>query len=187
MVAYRLQANSTDERYYLISDHLGTNAHQIKYSDSTRSSQYYLPFGGSRGVSGGGLTTDRTYTGQVSDETLTGLMFYNARYYDPLLRRFISPDTIVPDSGNPQSLNRYSYVRNNPVNRADPSGHFDYATPKIDGGVRAGTWDDCTANERKVRNEAAEMRSAGYTTKEMVNALGWPHHRQPRHGHQQLG
>ena len=100
-----------------------------------------------------------------------GLMFYNARYYDPLLRRFISPDTIVPDSGNPQSLNRYSYVRNNPVNRADPSGHFDYATPKIDGGVRAGTWDDCTANERKVRNEAAEMRSAGYTTKEM--AMRW--------------
>ena len=98
-------------------------------------------------------------------------MFYNARYYDPLLRRFISPDTIVPDPGDPQSLNRYSYVRNNPVNRADPSGHFDYATPKIDGGVCAGTWDDCTANERKVRNEAAEMRSAGYTTKEM--AMRW--------------
>ena len=171
VVAYRLQASGTDERYYLISDHLGTNTHQITYSDSSRSSQYYLPFGGSRGVSGGGLDTDRTYTGQVSDETLTGLMFYNARYYDPLLRRFISPDTIVPDSGNPQSLNRYSYVRNNPVNRADPSGHFDYATPKIDGGVRAGTWDDCTANERKVRNEAAEMRSAGYTTKEM--AMRW--------------
>ena len=100
VVAYRLQASSTDERYYLISDHLGTNAHQIKYSDSSRSSQYYLPYGGNRGVSGGGLDTDRTYTGQVSDEALTGLMFYNARYYDPLLRRFISPDTIVPDPGN---------------------------------------------------------------------------------------
>ena len=123
MVAYRLQASSTDERYYLISDHLGTNAHQIKYSDSSRSSQYYLPFGGSRGVSGGGLDTDRTYTGQVSDETLTGLMFYNARYYDPLLRRFISPDTIVPDPGNPQDLNRYTYVRNNPVLYRDDSGH----------------------------------------------------------------
>ena len=171
VVAYRLQASGTDERYYLISDHLGTNAHQIKYSDSTRSSQYYLPFGGSRGSYGDGLTTDRTYTGQVSDETLTGLMFYNARYYDPLLRRFISPDTIIPDPADPQSLNRYSYVRNNPVNRVDFSGHFDYATPKIDGGVCAGTWDDCTANERKVRNEAAEMRSAGFTTKEM--AIRW--------------
>ena len=131
MVAYRLQASSTDERYYLISDHLGTNAHQIKYSDSSRSSQYYLPFGGSRGVSGGGLDTDRTYTGQVSDEALTGLMFYNARYYDPLLRRFISPDTIVPDPGNPQDLNRYTYVRNNPVMYTDPSGHNPCLVPPV--------------------------------------------------------
>ena len=53
-------------------------------------------------------------------------MFYNARYYDPLLRRFISPDTIVPDPGNPQDLNRYSYVRNNPVMMADPTGHFGF-------------------------------------------------------------
>ena len=35
----------------------------------------------------------------------------------------LSADTIVPDPTNPQSLNRYSYVRNNPVNFNDPSGH----------------------------------------------------------------
>jgi hypothetical protein len=40
-----------------------------------------------------------------------------------VLGRFISPDPIVPDPGNPQSLNRYSYVGNNPVNLTDPSGH----------------------------------------------------------------
>jgi hypothetical protein len=38
--------------------------------------------------------------------------------------RFISPDTLVPDPGNPQSHNRYSYVLNSPVNYADPSGHW---------------------------------------------------------------
>ena len=138
VVAYRLQASSTDERYYLISDHLGTNAHQIKYSDSSRSSQYYLPYGGSRGNYGDGLTTDRTYTGQVSDETLTGLMFYNARYYDPLLRRFISPDTIVPDPGNPQDLNRYSYVRNNPVRYSDPTGNISHKPTPADKGDCSG-------------------------------------------------
>ena len=42
----------------------------------------------------------------------------------PLLRRFISPDTIVPDPGNPQDLNRYSYVRNNPVMYNDPTGNL---------------------------------------------------------------
>ena len=39
------------------------------------------------------------------------------------LNRWIQPDTIVPDPANPQSLNRYSYVNNNPVKYTDPSGH----------------------------------------------------------------
>jgi len=39
----------------------------------------------------------------------TGLMYYGARFYDPYLNRWIQPDTIIPDPGNPQSLNRYSY------------------------------------------------------------------------------
>ncbi|HEY53273.1 MAG TPA: RHS repeat-associated core domain-containing protein [Caldilineae bacterium] len=53
-----------------------------------------------------------------------GLYFYNSRYYDPVLGRFISPDTIVPEPGNPQSLNRYSYVLNNPLRYTDPTGMF---------------------------------------------------------------
>ena len=40
--------------------------------------------------------TDFTYTGQQVDAA-TGLMFYDARWYDPALARFISADTIVPD------------------------------------------------------------------------------------------
>ncbi len=65
VVAYRLQKETptSDERYYLISDHLGTNSHQIRYSDGTRSSQYYLPFGDDRGSTAGNLdageSTDR--------------------------------------------------------------------------------------------------------------------------------
>lgn len=54
-----------------------------------------------------------------------GLYYYNARYYAPGLGRFLSADTIVPDPANPQSFNRYSYVNNNPINRIDPTGHFD--------------------------------------------------------------
>jgi len=50
-------------------------------------------------------------------------MYYGARYYDAGLGRFISADTIVPSAGNPQSLNRYSYVGNNPVRYTDPNGH----------------------------------------------------------------
>jgi len=39
------------------------------------------------------------------------------------LNRWISPDTIIPDFANPQSLNRYSYVYNRPLNLTDPSGY----------------------------------------------------------------
>lgn len=49
----------------------------------------------------------------------------NARYYVPNTNRWLSPDSIVPNPANPQSFNRYSYVRNNPVNFNDPSGHLE--------------------------------------------------------------
>jgi len=53
----------------------------------------------------------------------TGLYNYDARLYDPLIGRFISADTIVPNYRNPQSLNRYRYCLNNPLIYTDPSGH----------------------------------------------------------------
>ncbi len=46
-----------------------------------------------------------------------------ARYYDPSLGRFISPDSVIPDAYNPQALASYSYVVNNPLRYTDPSGH----------------------------------------------------------------
>jgi RHS repeat-associated protein len=66
-----------------------------------------------------------TYTGQEEDDELE---FYNykARLYDPVLGRFISPDPIDSDTEDPQTLNRYAYVRNNPTNRIDPTGFLDY-------------------------------------------------------------
>lgn len=48
----------------------------------------------------------------------------NARFYVVALGQFASADTIVPEPGNPQSLNRYAYVGNNPVKCQDPTGHY---------------------------------------------------------------
>lgn len=58
------------------------------------------PYGDPRGGTAP-TVTDHTYTGQIADSS-TDLMFYNARYYDPTLARFITPDTIIP---NPASTN----------------------------------------------------------------------------------
>ncbi|MFC1953472.1 RHS repeat-associated core domain-containing protein [Chloroflexota bacterium] len=64
--------------------------------------------------------TDKLFTGQRLDGT--GLYYYNARYYDPSIGRFISADIIIPNPSDPQSYNRYAYVLNNPLKFVDPSG-----------------------------------------------------------------
>jgi len=56
----------------------------------------------------------------------TGLYYFGARYYNPSLGRFITPDTIIPGFSDPQALNRYSYCLNNPINRVDPDGHWSW-------------------------------------------------------------
>jgi RHS repeat-associated protein len=87
----------------------------------------YLPFGETRS---GSVPTDVQFTGQRHDGT--GLYYYNARYYDPTIGRFISPDTIISNPANPQSFNRYSYCLNNPLKYIDPSGHIVAFSPSGD-------------------------------------------------------
>ena len=67
-------------------------------------------------------TVKRGYTGHEMDAE-TGLINMNARLYDPLLGRFMTPDPTIPNVYNPQSLNRYSYVLNNPFRYTDPTGY----------------------------------------------------------------
>ena len=52
-----------------------------------------------------------------------GLMFYNARWYDPTIGRFAQADTIIPQQQGVQAWDRYAYSNNNPARYTDPSGH----------------------------------------------------------------
>lgn len=117
---------STGERFFYHNDHLGgTNVVTDMNTQQTglrRQLIEYDPWGViSRSEGNADLT--RRFTGQKLDLE-SGLMYYGGRYYDPLLGRFESPDPFVPAPGNPQSLNRYAYVLNNPAGFVDPSGHF---------------------------------------------------------------
>ena len=95
----------------------------------------YRPYGEDRDT-GSALVTDSKFTGQTEDEA-AGLYWYASRAYDPEIGRFVSPDVMVPDPLNPQSLNRYGYVLNNPLKLVDPSGR----TPEAEG------WDEHWAKE----------------------------------------
>jgi RHS repeat-associated protein len=109
--------------YYYHPDNLGS-ATVLTDTNGNRVQHYgYTAFGFSAFTDNAtAFPISKRYTGQVADDE-TGLYYYNSRYYDPQLGRFTQPDTIIPNLGDPQSYNRYSYVQNNPLTYTDPSGH----------------------------------------------------------------
>ncbi len=111
----------SSEVMYYHQDHLGSNRVITNGNGNKMEEIQYMPFGATS-MDTGSVSMAHKYTSQELDAD-TGLYYYNARYYNPVLGRFITADTIVPNFTNPQSLNRYSYVGNNPVNYADPTGH----------------------------------------------------------------
>jgi RHS repeat-associated protein len=117
---------SNNQVRFYFQDHLGSTNVVTDSAGASIELIEYKPFGefARHEKYGGNANTAWYYfTGKPLDDE-TGLMFYGARYYSPLLGRFITPDTIVQAPMNPQTLNRYSYCGNNPVNHIDPSGHF---------------------------------------------------------------
>jgi len=109
--------------YYYVGDHLGSSNVMTDRNGVVVEHYEYTAFGFAKCSTGSAFQVSNRYTGQELDEE-TGLYYYGSRYYDPALGRFIQPDTIVPDPGNSQALNRYTYVNNNPLKYTDPTGHF---------------------------------------------------------------
>ncbi len=68
----------------------------------------------------GTTSTGYTYTGQYSNTADFGLMYYNARWYDPQLGRFTQADTIIPGAGNSSAWGWDAYTLNNPLRYTDP-------------------------------------------------------------------
>jgi RHS repeat-associated protein len=138
MRKYTIPQSMTVE--YLLGDHLGSTSITTNANGAKVSEMRYKPWGELRYTwTSAPATTpayqlpNYTFTGQYSymDDPSTaavtegfGLMFYNARWYDPSLGRFAQADSIVPDPYNSQDWNRYAYTRYNPIRYIDPSGNI---------------------------------------------------------------
>ncbi len=109
--------------YYLLGDHLSSTVKVLNGSGAWVGELRYKPYGETR-YTWGTTPTGFRYTGQRQEESL-GLYQMGARWVDPALARWLSADTLVPEGGNPQAFNRYSYVLGNPLRYIDPSGHWD--------------------------------------------------------------
>jgi len=127
-------SGSSFQIHWLVADQLGTPRMIFDQTGSlaNASRHDYLPFGEELGVNVGGRTQAQGYgqvdgirqqfTGQQRDNE-TSLDYFNARYYSSIQGRFTSADSFGGRISNPQSLNLYAYVLNNPLKWNDPTGH----------------------------------------------------------------
>jgi RHS repeat-associated protein len=110
--------------HYHHPDRLGTRL-VTNNLDSNYTQQATFPFGTALDAESTGAT-NRRFTSYDRSDT-TGLDYAVNRHYDPRQGRFTQPDPLGMSAANladPQSLNMYSYVGNDPMNRVDPNGQF---------------------------------------------------------------
>ncbi len=109
--------------HYLHRDHLASIRRVTDASGALYRASAYQPFGAQIETALNPLTPAETkgYIGERNDPE-TGLTYLHARYYDPTLARFLSPDWWDPTQPG-VGTNRYSYSANDPVNQSDPNGH----------------------------------------------------------------
>jgi RHS repeat-associated protein len=118
-IAYKKGA--ADWSYYL-HDGLGNVRAETSAEGVLLTVRRFSPFG--EPIQGGDGGTPFGYTGEQWDGAAS-LLYLRARYYSPALGRFISKDIWMGSKWLPSTLNKWSYVRCNPVNLTDPSGNCD--------------------------------------------------------------
>jgi RHS repeat-associated protein len=117
------------DTYFALSDWLGTKRAEVS-AGRCFSSFASMPFGDALTPNGNCAdATEHHYTGKERD-TESGNDYFGARYYASSMGRFMSPDWSAKEEpvpyaklDNPQSLNLYSYVLNNPLSNVDTDGH----------------------------------------------------------------
>jgi RHS repeat-associated protein len=104
---------------FFLADALGSPVAVIDSAGVVQTEYTYEPFG-STSPKGASNSSSYQYTGRENDGT--GLYYYRSRYYHPQMQRFISEDPHPGFQTLPQSLNKYSYVMNDPTGYVDPLG-----------------------------------------------------------------
>ncbi len=136
--------------YFYHPNHLGSASYITDTAGTVITRYYYKPYGEIiRDKSSGADIVRHKFTGQEEDAE-TGLMYYGARYYDPYIGNFITPDSLIPEPEYSQSFNRYMYTYGNPVRYNDPSGHAAEEAVAVMGSDQA--YDTVTVMEAWVGN-----------------------------------
>jgi RHS repeat-associated protein len=118
--AKRVGSGGGAATYWLHRDHLDSVRVTTDASAAVAMRANYRPYG-EQLLTVSTLPDSKAYIGERQDVE-TGLIYLHARYYDPVLGRFIQADTLDPDIAG-VDINRYAYALNDPINKSDPNGH----------------------------------------------------------------
>ena len=123
---------------YLHNDHLGSLGVGTNASGTSLWAERYTPFGETL-INNTANDNQAGYTGHIKDSA-TGLNYMQARYYDPVIGRFLSIDPVGFSAASTGSFNRFSYTMNNPINATDPNGMCDTSRMcRSSGGIATGS------------------------------------------------
>jgi RHS repeat-associated protein len=145
---------------YNHDDHLGSTVAATHHNGTVNARMRYAPFG--LAMDDPTVLRDGAgFTGHLKDSN-TGLNYMQARYYDPVMGRFLSIDPVTfLDTGDTSQFNRYVYASNDPINRFDPNGEDDYAILVGDPGL--GRHNVGRNFERSAQTRANSLIANGHT------------------------
>ena len=139
LLAAARPGSGSHSRHHFTLDHLGSPRLTTLADGNTFVAHNYFGFG--EEFSNAQDSEPLRFTGHERDFNLTGslddLDYMHARYYSPYLGRFLSVDPARESAllRVPQSWNRYSYVRNNPLKFVDPNGEAAFLATALIGGI----------------------------------------------------
>jgi RHS repeat-associated protein len=117
---------------YIHTDQLGSVVATTDEAGTVWESERYLPYG----QPADGDADGPSYAGHYADSS--GLVYMGARYYDPAIGRFISPDPVGLNMVTGANLNRYWYANNNPYTFVDEDGRFAVVGALLGAGIEVG-------------------------------------------------
>jgi RHS repeat-associated protein len=167
--------NSPTATQLRVTDQVGTLRGLWDLSGNLAGACTLFPYGDSNGTSCTVADNAGLFTGKDRDSLVSDLDYFGARYYSSTMGRFMSPDPHGGQIENPQSLNLYAYVLNNPLGNTDPTGmdcvYLNNAGTGVETDKNGNQAVDRNSSKGECMGDATQKGTGGYWVDGTANTL----------------